>query len=102
MPATLSALLDEPNTNEFIADDWETTELPVPVTDQATPAAEPPATATPPETSPNNRNPEIEALLYISDYPEYEYDSTAPYYVRTRCYSPQLQRYISRDPAERC
>ena len=85
MTATISLLLDEPDTNEFIADDWETTELPVPVTDQATATAEPPATATPPENSPNNHSPAIEALRWVGDLPKYEYDPNAePLYVRTR------------------
>ena len=100
MTATISALLDEPDTNEFLTDDWETTELPVPVTDQATATAEPPATATPPENSPNNHNPAIEAFLYQGD-PIYD-PNAEPLYVRTRCYAPQLQRFTPRDPAERC
>ena len=43
MMGTLSVPLDELDTDEFLVDDWETTELPVPVTDQATATAEPPA-----------------------------------------------------------
>ena len=102
MTAPASAPIDEPNTDKFIVDDWETTELPVPVTDQATATAEPPATATPPENSPNNRKPASEAYLYIDEYPEYEYDGSEQYYVTPRCYAPQLQRFTPRDPAERC
>ena len=52
MMGTISVPVDEHDTDEFIVDDWETTELPVPVTDQATATAEPPATATPPDTRP--------------------------------------------------
>ena len=92
MTATISALLDEPNTNEFLTDDWETT-------DQATATAEPPATATPPENSPNNPKPGIEAFLYINEYPEYQLDGSKSYYVRNRCHAPQLQRFSPRDPA---
>ena len=36
MTESISLLADDRHANEFIADDWETTELPVPVTDQAT------------------------------------------------------------------
>ena len=38
MTATMSVPIDELDADEFIVDDWETTELPVPITDQATPA----------------------------------------------------------------
>ena len=100
MMGTISAPVDERDADEFIVDDWETTELPVPVTDQATPAVEPPATVTPPENSPNNHKPTIEAFLYKGDYPEYEYDGSEPLYVRPRCYAPILQKFSPRDPAE--
>ena len=100
MTATISLLLDEHDTDEFIVNDWETTELPVPVTDQATPAAEPPTAASPPENFPNNPEPAIEAFLYKGD-PIYDpNDNTL--YVRNRCYAPKLQRFTPRDPAERC
>ncbi len=103
MTATISALVDEAHADEFILNHWETddsetTELPLPVTDQATAAAEPPATATPPENSPSNHNRSIEAFLYKGDLPKYEYDPNAePLYVRTRCYDPNIQRFIPRD-----
>ena len=100
MTATMLAPIAEPHTDEFLADDWETTELPVPVTDQATAAAEPPATATPPENSPNNPVLGIEAFLYKGD-PVYDpHDSTEPLYVRTRCYAPQLHPFLPRDQAQ--
>ena len=47
MTTTISPPIDEPATNEFLADDWETTELHVPSPDQSTPNVQPPTPAPP-------------------------------------------------------
>lgn len=106
MTGTMPALVDEPHVDGFIVDDWETTELSVPVTDQATATAEPPATATPPETSPHNRNPSIEAFLYINEYPEYQYDgieasTSAPAATPRNCNAslPSIQPSVANEPS---
>jgi hypothetical protein len=91
----LSVLVDELDVDEFSVDDFETTELPVPVTDQATATAEPLATVTPPENFPNTRNPGIEAFLYMGD-PIYD-PNAEPLYVRPRSYAPKLHPFPPRD-----
>ena len=98
MTATISALLDERHADEFLADDWETTELPVPVTDQATVEVEPSAFGKPLEDSCSNHEVASEALRWVGDLPKYEHDPNAePLYVRNRCDDPQLGRFAPLD-----
>ena len=95
MMGTMSVLLDELDSDEFIVGDLETsdTELPVAVTDRATAAVEFRSAGSHPDKSPDNHKSGIEAFLYKGDLSKYQHDGTEDLYVRTRCYAPKLQRF---------
>ncbi|MCH7688314.1 MAG: hypothetical protein IH899_16805 [Planctomycetes bacterium] len=102
MMGTLSVLVDELDSDEFIVGDLEASdsEFPVAVTDRETAAVEFRTAGTHPDKLPNNHEPGIESFLYKGDPVNDQHDSTHPLYVRTRSHAPQLQKFPPLDAAE--
>ena len=102
MMGTLSVLVDELDSDEFIVGDLEASdsEFPVAVTDRETAAGEFCTTGTQPDKLPNNHEPGIESFLYEGDLVNDQHDSTHSLYVRTRNHAPQLHPFLLRDQAK--